>query len=285
MMYIYASAAFHQAIDNELPNLKDEVKRSCGRHVRRIDRFIQLAMIGSHRCMDGQHIAPASSLYLASSGGSKTNTVAALDQVFIEKQPIMPLNFVNLVSNAAAFYVAQSLQIDGVSLFVSSTASALEKALHLAALDLADNTSTQALVGSVDECAAPIALQRQLLNAGSQPLGESSYWFLTGSQPEGAIGCIHDNHAASWDDAWPWLQQHANTDSCIAIGSGLNEAQQQQLASLPGTLQAYTRDMPVQEGLSGHALHHFLQQDHHSQLLHIECSDEGQCRLLRLLRQ
>ena len=49
-MYILNSAVYYLEVDQEIQNLKQEVKDSCKKHVRRIDRFIQLSLIGSHRC-------------------------------------------------------------------------------------------------------------------------------------------------------------------------------------------------------------------------------------------
>lgn len=287
MMYIYASGAFQQPIYDELPSLKEEVKQSCGRHVRRIDRFIQLAMIGSHRCINGQTLAHPCSLYLASSDGCKTNTVSALHQVFVEQQPLMPLNFVNLVSNAAAFYVAQSLDIDGASLFVISTAGAFEKALNMAALDLSDGTTDQALVGIVDECAAPIALQRQLLGVPEpNPVGESSFWLLTGTSAENAIAVIHDNRTVNgWPAVLSWLQQHADDDACIASGADLSAEQHATINALSGRDWSYTDVLPSQHGQTGYAVDAFLNQPQlGKRLLHIGYSSDGLFQLLLLER-
>lgn len=283
MSYIYASGAFHHAISDQLPELKDTVKASCGKHVRRIDRFIQLALIGSHRCMQGRTPALPCSLYLSSGDGPKSNTITALRQVFLHNEALMPLQFINLVSNAAAFYIGQALALQGGSLFLSSSSFAIDKAMQLAALDLADGSCQQALVGCVDECADPIHVQREMLGlADDAAVGEGSYWFLLGNDAGNAIARIRANvHFADRASADAWLQQHGRAD-CVAPGKGIADAAY--LAAY-GRPWHYQQQLAAHNSSTGYALDAFLHDASlGNSLLHIDCSKEGHYQLLLVER-
>lgn len=282
-MYIHSVGDFRQQVIDDVANLKDDVKESCGKHVRRIDRFIQLSMIGSHRCVKNHTLAADCDLYLASADASKSNTINALHQVFVEKQPLMPLNFVNLVSNAAVFYVAQSLEINGTSLFISSENSPLEKALALAALDLADGSGKQALVGVVDECCTPVCSQRHLYGADDNAVtGESSIWFLASSDVNGAIAKITANRTVFGIDALlAHLATLSDKSSVIAAGRSLQQDVLAALANVPARLWHYSQNIPLQNGVSAYAVADFLQSlSDESRLIHLECNETGLIQLL-----
>lgn len=287
MMYIYAYGAFQQDVFDQLPALKEQVKLSCGQHVRRIDRFTQLAIIGASRCVIGQSVKPHCNLYLSSADTAKTNTVKALHQVFVEKQPIMPLQFVNMVSNAASFYIAQLLQLHGAGLFINSQYAALEKALRLAALDLADNSCQQALLGIVDECAEPIALQRKMLNAEApHAIGESSFWLLTGLNADQALASIEDNRVFTcWDDAKAYIDSVADATTLIAAAASLLNEQRNYLQGLDAPYWSYSDTIARQNGQIGYALQPFLAKEkQQKRLLHIERSAHGHFHLLLVQR-
>lgn len=287
MMYIYAYGAFHNTVTDQLAPLKAHVKESCGQHVRRIDRFTQLAIIGASRCAKEQTTSDHCNLYLSSADTAKTNTVKALQQVFIEKQPIMPLQFVNMVSNAASFYIAQLLQLQGAGLFINSQYAAFEKALSLAALDLADNSCQQALVGIVDECAEPIALQRKLLDSDADAaIGESSFWLLTGRNVDKAIATIEANRVFNcWEEAKSFIAETVDKNTLIATAASLLNAHKQDLSRLDAVAWPYWETLAVQNGQIGYALQPFLAADkEQSRLLHIERSACGHFHILLVQR-
>ena len=286
MIYIYASGSFYQAIEDQLFSLKAEVKASCGKHIRRVDRFTQLALIGAHRCRQDITVEHPCGLYLSSGDGPQTNTIDSLQTTFLDRQPLMPLNFVNMVSNAAAFYVAQSLAVDGANIFVSSPSFALDKALQLAELDLLDGSIRQALVGCVDECAAPLYLQRDLLGlAKDAPVGEGSYWFLVGASADNALAVIRKNlYLPDWQAVQQVLAEHANTDYCFAAGHGLQTEHRSWLQGLTGEFWPYTDALARHNACTGFAVDGFLQQRPEKQLLHIDRSNEGHFSLLLIER-
>ena len=67
-------------------------------------------------------------------------TLEIMTQLFRDGQTPKPLNFVNTVSNAACFYLAQHLSLQARSNFVCNRYFAFESVLQLAALDLAMGT-------------------------------------------------------------------------------------------------------------------------------------------------
>lgn len=289
MTYIYASGGFYHAIEDELPALKAEVKASCGRHIRRIDRFIQLAMIGSHRCLNNSPMAVDNpcSLYLASGDSPKSNTITALQQVFLFRQPLKPLQFINLVSNAAAFYIGQSLGIHGSSIFTSSPPFAIDNALHIAALDLADNSTRQALVGIVDECAEPVFIQREMLGlADNAPVGEGSYWFHLGKTPDNALAQILENrYFTDREQALAFAKSQCHGHSLVATGKGIKPEDAHFFDAIGGKSWHYMHDLARHSSATGYALHTFLQHAEHGRhLLHIDLSHEGHCNVLVLQR-
>jgi len=283
MMFIYAYGAFHNTVTDQLLPLKAQVKESSGQHIRRIDRFTQLAIIGASRCVAEQTANPHCNLYLSSADTAKTNTVKALQQVFIQQQAIMPLQFVNMVSNAASFYIAQLLQLQGAGLFINSQYAALEKSLCLAALDLSDKSCQQALVGIVDECAEPIALQRKLLGIGEHDaVGESSFWLLTGLNVDNAIAAIEANRVfTDWLDAKAYIDEVADTTTLIAAAASLADEQHHYLKNLDAVYWPYSQTLATQNGQIGYALQPFLaKQKQQTRLLHIERSAQGHFHLL-----
>ena len=114
--YIVASGAYCENVTSELPPLKQAVNDSVGHSVRRVGRFIQLALIGAGRAATG--LPAQSAVYLTSGRGDIGSTVETLDAIYRLEQAPRPVSFINSVSNAACFYIAQSLGLRGPGLFV-----------------------------------------------------------------------------------------------------------------------------------------------------------------------
>lgn len=179
---ILAAGHYCDTIDGELPVLKALVKEAVGQSVRRIDRFIQLALIGAGRAAASM---PADGgIYLASGCGDVEITVELLEGIYRHHQAPKPLSFVNSVSNAASYYVAQCLGLHGPSIFVTSRYFAMESALHTAALDLEAGRIGSALVGVVDGVLSPLPQHRErLLLPPDTPLAEASFWLQVSAHP------------------------------------------------------------------------------------------------------
>ena len=64
------SHLFHPLRDgDELPPLDARLAAVCREKYRRIDRFVQLALVGAGECVAGRALSPACGLYLSSSIG------------------------------------------------------------------------------------------------------------------------------------------------------------------------------------------------------------------------
>lgn len=234
-MYIHRFSYYHNTVEDELPALKEAVKVACGKHFRRVDRFIQLALIGSHQCVD--KLPPANcGLYIGSYESCKTGSASALKQIYANNEMLKPLHFINMVSNAAIFYIAQSLNMNAGGMFLSCSHAALEKSLQLAQADLDDGSYQHALVGIVDECADPIRLQKILLGYQADEaiaLGESSFWLQTSAISEGAIAQVIDNcRYSNWPALLEKLQQLSPASINISY-QHLSEQEEEQLKALP----------------------------------------------------
>lgn len=274
-MYIVSSGAFYNEVaQDELLDLKQLVTETCGRKFRRIDRFIQLALIGSHRCTDEQTLKHDTGLYLGSGEGPKSNIHKSLELVYKHKEPLMPLNFINMVSNASSFYIAQALDISGANIFASDQHFAFNRALKLAQLDMQSSICNMALVGCVDECSEPLDIQKRLLNAkADDKIAEGSYWLLLSDEKQQASAKItHNQHHASLADAITSLKSSALDNALLAVGEGIDAQDKIALADISHIeLWEYQQDIAISRNHTGFALTTFLNDDSikHSALVHI----------------
>ena len=90
-------------------------------------------------------------LYLASRHPARPTMGALLDAVCVQQRQPKPFEFVNSVSNAAGFHVAQQLGLEGPNLFVGAGPRVWPQLQRLAALDLANGLVSQALLVVVED--------------------------------------------------------------------------------------------------------------------------------------
>jgi hypothetical protein len=228
-MYLRSHGEYLQVIDetsdSPLPELKDWLVDAVGQPVRRISRFMQLALIGAGRCARGSKIPADTAVYLASSRGDLEITVDVMNHVFRDGQSPKPLSFVNTVSNSAAFYVAKCLKLDSRSSFVCSRYLAFEDALQLALVDFQLGAISSALIGTVDCAVLPLHAHRQRLELDNiTPLAEASHWlWLTRDATEstGISQNIADVYSASdRDELLRWIQSRNLGRSTTALSAG-----------------------------------------------------------------
>jgi hypothetical protein len=162
-----------------LPSLDQALKEVCREHFRRIDRFIQLALLGSGRCVAGHKLAVDCGLYLGSGLGPMVNNIACQEQLVREHELPTPFSFINTLGNSAGYYVAKNLGLGGQNLFVSRPGASFAAVLEAALVDLECGAVSQALVGVVEEATEPFAehRRRQGLAPGT-PVAEGSHWLL-----------------------------------------------------------------------------------------------------------
>lgn len=189
------SLYYDGSADGYQPELKALVQEECRGRYRRIDRFTQLALLGAIRCAGDLSLPTNTLLYLASGKGPAGNNIDIQRVIVADREPPMPVQFINAVSNSVSFYIMQDLALTGQNLFVSRELHAFEAALTLVSVDLEAQRSATALLGMVDEITHPLADQCSRLEVPPDTaLGEGSHWFLCHAErPANALGAIRDN--------------------------------------------------------------------------------------------
>jgi hypothetical protein len=176
---IYAVGNFYLSAATGLMPLKDTVKSVCGRHINRIDRLTQLALIGAVQCVRGFDLPEQTGLFMSSIYGSLNNTASVLSEMYQHGQGPGPLKFINTVSNASCYYLSRELNLQASNVFISRLNFALEGCIKLALLDINLKKIDGALIGLVCEAGMPIDIHYQRLNAGNEDsAGEGSHWLL-----------------------------------------------------------------------------------------------------------
>jgi hypothetical protein len=190
-LLIYAASNFYHAVDSQspeqpLPQLKPILQQVCGKKIRRIDRFTQLALIGAFPCRPPQGLPTSTGVYMSSSYGAVNNTSKVLSEIYQQGQLPKPLNFINTVSNTACFYLSEQLALSASNQFVTSESFTLEAGLNIASIDLELGNITAALVGQVCEVDSNLDIHRQRLQLPpSMGLAEGSHWLLVAHQLAG----------------------------------------------------------------------------------------------------
>ena len=253
MMHVVSLGDYYADIsdaDDQLtrPDLRARLAAVCARRPRRIDRFIELSLLGSGLCAadlpKDVGISKQTALYIASGLASMTNVVKVQQQIFVNGEPPKPASFINTLSNSAGYHVARNLGMTGKNIFVSRQNSSFEAILQLAALDFATGTSRAALLGVVDECPSPLENQRQRLRlAEGAPLAEGSHWFFlqpssqsitSVNPPLASISAPLTLHGAAQVARWLGSQSLNNTALHVS-GDGLQSTECAALiAELPG---------------------------------------------------
>ena len=164
---------------DELPSLAERLDPLCRERFRRIDRFIQLALLGSAECVRGNALAPDCALYICSGSGPVGTNIAVQEAIVGNRVLPTPFHFVNTLGSSAGFYVARNLSLEGQSLFISRRGNSLSAGLACVATDLASGAVPQALLGFVEECSLPLSAHRsrQQLDADAM-VAEGSHWLL-----------------------------------------------------------------------------------------------------------
>jgi hypothetical protein len=162
-----------------LPSLEAELKQVCREYFRRVDRFIELALLGSGRCAAGRTLHPDCGLYLGSGLGPMTGIIATQQQLIRDRELPKPFNFINTLGNSAGYYVAKNLGLRGQNLFISRRGASFQAVLDAAMTDLQAGVLAQALIGVVEEATLPLDehRRRQGLPDGT-PVAEGSHWLL-----------------------------------------------------------------------------------------------------------
>lgn len=164
-MRVIAASEIHGRAATSDKQLKAALSQWLGSPPRRIDRLIFQALLGAALLKD--NVRSDCGLYLASRHPARPTMAALLDAVCVQHKQPKPFEFVNSVSNAAGFHVAQQLGLEGPNLFIGAGPRVWSQLQALAGLDLQDGLIGQALLLLVEE-SEDFHVQGVLLQ-GNQP--------------------------------------------------------------------------------------------------------------------
>ncbi len=246
---ILASHSVVHAIDHDqqqLPNLKQQVADLCGERIRRIDRFIELCLLGALNCVGQRQLPATTATYLASRCGAVQTPSQAMASIFADHQLPKPLHFVNTLGNTAGFYLTRALGISGQTLVLAQESLSFEAALFQAVLDLQTDVVGTVLVGGVDEVTLPVSAQARRLDApGAQRLLEGSHWLLlTADEGAEAAPCARvdrPEYLTGLDQLSDWLARQPAGDLQLCFLPSPDE--RRVLAALPQRLVDASADL------------------------------------------
>lgn len=189
MIYINAFGSHNTTPANEQPDLLAELKTLSGKVYRRSDHFIQLAILGAHKAVSDLSLSEQTAIYLTSGQGNISVFQRLCEQRCIHKFLPKPVDFINLLSNSAGFYVASHLGLSGKNLFLSHDNLPVQMTMLTAQNDLHLRKQQAVLIGGVDEWLEDQDLARKLLGVPQGTiLGEGSNWLLISREAKGALG-------------------------------------------------------------------------------------------------
>lgn len=282
-MQIYAAGHYYAPVAGELPDLKAPLQAAIGESVRRVGRFIQLALIGAGRCAQGLNVPPQTAVFFSSARGDLETTIEVMTAMFRDGLTPKPLSFVNTVSNAACFYVARHLKLQSRSNFICNRYFAFESVLQMAALDLSRERVESALVGSTDVVTTPLHEHRERLElAADAGVAEASHWLWLGAAraDRPRLGeLLAAKHFADRAALFAWLElQSLDESDCVfAAGQFLSADDAADIRARCGLSRAfeYRRERAYYDSQSGAVIEAFLRNDFAAKnLLHIN-SDPG----------
>jgi hypothetical protein len=270
MSVLLSSSHYLHAVGaGPLPDLDAAIREACREPYRRVDRFIQLALLGAARCVGGRILDPDCALYLGSGVGPEGNNILVQEQICRDHLLPRPFNFVNTLGSAATFFVSKDRAMDGQGWWSSRRGASLEAVLELALNDLELGVCEQALVGIVEECPAPFEDHRKRVGAAPDAaLAEGSHWLLLQSEAKAGAGQLE---LESLDPAGSLetLKSLWRSGDALAFGQRVDPALRAALQAGLGA-QAFGEDLPFHDSLAAARATAWLEQKQ-SGRLHIVC--------------
>ncbi len=276
MVYIHA-IGIHNTIPQQSPaNLRSELQTISGKIYRRSDHFIQLAIIGAHKAVGDYSPAEKTAVYMTSGQGNLSVFERICQARIVDKFLPKPVDFINLLSNSAGFYVASHLGLNGKNVFLSHDHFPVQMTMLIAENDIKLNKQKAILVGGVDEWLIRQDLARKILGVSdTTSLGEGSNWLLLSSEASGAIGRFAiRNMGMNEKKLHDFLAEEARAGVYLAFSSRFNEHKINEImAQYPlFTRYEYEKSCGYYETLPFYVLNSFLGNMVGS-LLHIDVKD------------
>lgn len=171
---------FHRILDGAShPPLNERISAVVHERPRRIDRFVQLALLGAGECVAGRRLATDCGLYLSSGVGPIGSMVIVQDAIHRDGRLPTPFSFVNTLGGSACYHIAKELGLSGEAVLVARRGGSFLASLTCAIADLESGVVSQMLVGAVEECVLPGVRHRALIRRGRNvAIAEGSHWLL-----------------------------------------------------------------------------------------------------------
>ncbi len=278
-LYIYSASANAWPIDDQIPDLKTQIKLLCGRSFRRTNHFVDLAILGANRCVARTQKMPSSQcgVFVATGQGNVSDGIAIDQQIFVDQEMPMPFQFINVSNNLAGFYVAQSLDLNSANITISRRDYPFEAALEMASLDVQLSNLETCLVGGLDECSLPLNqhCQRMSLPVGT-PLSEGSSWLHIGNNAQNAIANYQlFSPLASYEELIDTLNKTTIHPQCHLAGGYLMD--NKELLQISQALHIsrqynYLETARYHNTNSAYGIASFIEHQHGTHLLHINKS-------------
>lgn len=226
-MYVHNAVVVLKTPSDTINELNAEVRQQTGIHFRRVNRFILMAIYGAHRCVNQRDMDKATAVWLTTENGTVGDTEKGLGQLFEQGIYPKPYNFINTMTNTAAFYIAQSLGLHSPNITLSCKEFAFERGLTLARADLKRRAATGFLIGGVDEA---VFSPKNLKSRFGSNLKDGSAWLYISIEKDQAIGTIRDvRYFASEKEAAVWLTASGLPENSI-LAFGVRISAEEQLA-------------------------------------------------------
>ncbi len=280
MIYIHAAGIHNSTPSGKPADLKPELKMLTGKSYRRVDRFIELAIIGAHKAVAGYELESDTALYLTSGQGDIPVFERVRRQRYFQKMLSKPVDFVNLAGNSAGFYIAAHLGITGANLFLSHNCFPVQMALLLAQSELELQRQPAILLGGVDAYHENQELAQKLLGvAASVRLGEGSNWMLLKAEAENARAALSvSSESLNYSQLQAVIGKLA-TGSLLAFSRRLSSFLITELMALREDLSRFSYESPsaYYETLPLYVLNCFLEDrgKTSARLLHIDSDGDG----------
>ncbi len=251
-MNILGQSDIQHVVSDEFPDLTGAICEMHGQKVRRIDRYIELCLLGALRCTQSHDLPTNTGLFLASQNCALSSVVKVMESIFQEHFAPKPFDFVNTLGNSACFYVAQLLGLSGKSISLSREGFSFESGLYHALLDLDSGECRTALVGCVDEVLMPLSTHRLRIASDKNrpvegPLGETSSWILLENGDSGAADLRLDAvmEFSSHDDLLASLSKSGADEMFMQTCYQLADGEREPLASVVSCLKEYRAPFAV----------------------------------------
>lgn len=274
MIAIRAMGIHNSVPDKTQPDLASEIKALSGKVYRRTDHFIQLAIIGAHKAACGHELSPQTAMYMTSGQGNISVFERICNQRHVRKQLARPIDFINLLSNSAGFYVASHLGLSGKNLFLSHHSFPVQMALLTAQNDLILGREKAVLIGGVDEWIPDQELARKLLGLDQKTaLGEGSNWMLIGPQDEETVATLEVTPQTLDTRQLQQLLASAERGTSLAFSKRFSLGERKKIMRMHTYCRPYSYEESCgyYETLPLYVLNHFLLGEK-GQLIHIDVS-------------